>query len=39
MNGTRIIMTSAFDLEERMLADLKAKECIAGEMKKPASPQ
>jgi DNA-binding NtrC family response regulator len=37
MNGTRTIMISAFDLEERMLADLKAKNCIVGEMKKPVS--
>jgi DNA-binding response OmpR family regulator len=37
MDGTRTIMISAFDLDEKMIEELRAKECIVGEMKKPVS--
>ena len=37
MNGTKAIMISAFDLDENMLQDLRQRNCIVEDMKKPVS--
>lgn len=37
MNGTKTIMISAFDLDEKMLQDLRERNCIVEDMKKPVS--
>ena len=35
IKGTKTILISAYDLDENMLGDLRAKQCIAGTLKKP----
>jgi response regulator RpfG family c-di-GMP phosphodiesterase len=37
MNGTKTIMISAFDLDEKILQDLRERNCIVEDMKKPVS--
>ncbi|HEV8405243.1 MAG TPA: response regulator [Nitrososphaera sp.] len=35
LNGTKIVLISAYDLDELMIKDLKEKHCIVTNMKKP----
>ena len=37
LNGTKTIMISAFDLDEKMLQDLRERNCIVEDLKKPVS--
>jgi response regulator RpfG family c-di-GMP phosphodiesterase len=37
LNGTKTIMISAYDLDKNMLQDLRERNCIVAEMKKPVS--
>ncbi|MGI0038067.1 MAG: response regulator [Nitrososphaera sp.] len=37
LNGTKTILISAFDLDEKMLQDLRIKNCIVDNLKKPVS--
>jgi DNA-binding response OmpR family regulator len=37
LNGTKTIMISAFDLDEKMLQDLRERNCIVQDLKKPVS--
>ena len=37
LDGTKTIMISAFDLDEKMLQDLRERNCIVEDMKKPVS--
>lgn len=37
LDGTKTIMISAFDLDEKMLQDLRERNCIVQDMKKPVS--
>ena len=35
LNGTKVVLISAYDLDEQMVNDLKEKHCIVTTMKKP----
>lgn len=37
MNGTKVILASAYDLDDSVLSKLKAENCIASQLNKPFS--